>query len=203
MIRQCAQHVLKKSNRIKKRRATTYIPQRGKGWVAIPSTASDISLDFFFTGINSNINSEELIDELEKDCQEYQDYDINPELLDESDTFIENNQDKIPQDHSNFKTDNSKYDYRRAKYLAEKIYEKNYWSNRRKNLADLYVSSIHDGQRISSCNSTKLGLFKCIKCNKKDFIFKECCGCPKNGGSKFLCLDGCDTSARYKAKGAD
>ena len=38
---------------------------------------------------------------------------------------------------------------------------------------------------------------------KKDFIFKECRGCPKNGGSKFLCLDGCFTSARYKAKGAD
>ena len=149
----------------KKRRTTTYIPQRGKGWVAISSTDSDISLDFDFTGINSNINSEEQIDELDKDCQEYQDYDINPELLDESNTFIENNQDKIPQDHSNFKTDNSKYDYRRAKYLAEKKYEKNYWTNRRENLADWYVSSIHDGQRISSCNSTKLGLFKCIKCN--------------------------------------
>ena len=51
----------------KKRRATTYIPQRGKGWVAISSTDSDISLDFDFTGINSNINSEEQIDELDKD----------------------------------------------------------------------------------------------------------------------------------------
>ena len=59
-----------------KRKATVSKKRRGKGWVAIPSTDSDISLDFDFTGINSNINSEEQIDELDKDCQEYQDYDF-------------------------------------------------------------------------------------------------------------------------------
>ena len=36
-----------------------------------------------------------------------------------------------------------------------------------------------------------------------DHVFDHCIGCPIEGGTKFLCLDGCFTSSRYKKKGLD
>jgi hypothetical protein len=149
-----------------KRKGTTFVPLKGRGWVAIPSSDPEIVLNLDFNDLEPVLMSdyEQQINLDQESITENSYYEMDNISEYESEEDFKN-MDLYSQSLSEIHSKENYYSQiKKGKYKLQIEEEEFFWNQYKETMQKKYLKFAYAGNRLSNCHNLE-STFKCIDCD--------------------------------------